>query len=51
MAEKLKITISFKKTSKDLELYEWLYDMEDRSHEIKKMLGKFKPKKEKAPDS
>lgn len=35
-----KITISFKETTKDLELFEYLYNLEDKSTEIKSLLRK-----------
>ncbi|WP_010295812.1 hypothetical protein [Clostridium senegalense] len=35
-----KISISFKETTKDLELYELLNNMEDKSCEIKRLLRK-----------
>lgn len=33
-----KLSISFKNTQKDLKLYKYLYELEDRSDEIKKYL-------------
>lgn len=36
-----KISISFKETRKDMELYELLMSWEDKSHEIKEIIRKF----------
>lgn len=33
-----KISVSFKETTKDLELYDWVMSMEDKSYEIKQIL-------------
>ena len=33
-----KLSISFKNTQKDLKLYKYLYELEDRSDEIKRYL-------------
>lgn len=35
-----KISISFKKTTKDMELYDLLNSMEDKSYEIKQLIRK-----------
>lgn len=40
-----KITISFKETTKDIELYSYLFSLEDKSTEIKDLIRKGLDKK------
>ena len=40
-----KITISFKETTKDIELYSYLISLEDKSSEIKELIRKGLDKK------
>ena len=39
--ERLRVTVSFKNNAKDVELYTWLDEMDDRSYFIKKVLREY----------